>query len=159
MEQRVCIVCGKRFDVWRVTQRYCSAKCRRYANRHDELCTYNKDEEGEKVLWSFSCVKCGKIVEVRSPNDRRTKFCSRRCEKLYWKHSRYVRPKAVAREFDCRMCGTHVCVTEAKDHRRCFCSPKCSIEFYMRRTLERQKRKTEEKRKAREAAKKETAEP
>lgn len=154
MPIKECVVCGKSFEQKRITQRFCSAKCRRYANRHDELFKHEEEAEGAPVLWSFSCVKCGKLVRVTSPNDRRTKFCSRRCEKLYWKHSRYVESKPVAREFDCRTCGKHIVVTEPKDHRRFFCSEACSVEWFIKRATEKQRAKTLEKRRAREEAKK-----
>ena len=34
------------------------------------------------------CPVCGKPVAVTDPNDRRSRFCSGRCERLYWKHRR-----------------------------------------------------------------------
>ena len=34
------------------------------------------------------CPVCGKPVAVTDPNDRRSRFCSGRCERLYWRHRR-----------------------------------------------------------------------
>ena len=122
--QILCPVCGKEFTAIRVTQRFCSTSCRLWSYRHNPRSnesTLNR----EKVIRTFQCLKCGRIVYVADPADRRTKFCSSHCERLYWKHSEKVRPKAVNRTFRCRQCGKVVHVTEPKDRRTAFCSDDC----------------------------------
>ena len=62
--------------------------------------------------------------------DKRVKFCSPRCERLYWKHSENAACQAVVRTFSCRQCGRTVTVTEAKDRRTAFCSADCRIQWF-----------------------------
>lgn len=85
--EAVCPVCGKRFLADRCTQRYCAEKCRKKAHRK-ETGEERAGPEGTPVLRSFLCARCGKPVAVTDPKDRRSKFCSGRCERLYWKHRR-----------------------------------------------------------------------
>lgn len=122
----ICVICGKKFEACRSTQKYCSAACRRYANRHGGNDHAEFPVPVEKpVIREFRCLKCGKIVYVTEPEDCRLKFCSQRCEKAYWKHSKRVRPLTVYREFCCRKCGKPVVVTDPKDRRTVFCSQYC----------------------------------
>ena len=44
------------------------------------------DEDTHVILRQFRCKKCHELVTVVNKHDRRTIFCSPRCEKLYWKH-------------------------------------------------------------------------
>ena len=85
--EAVCPVCGKRFLADRCTQRYCAEKCRKKAHRK-KTGEDRAGPEGTPVLRSFLCARCGKPVAVTDPKDRRSKFCSGRCERLYWKHRR-----------------------------------------------------------------------
>lgn len=128
MTERECIVCGNKFEVKRATQKYCSAACRRYANRRDGVVEREWESEGEEIR-RFECVRCGEVVRVTSLRDCRTKFCSRHCERLYWKHSRKVSSKLVAREFDCKECGRHITVADPHDGRRMFCSSECAAKW------------------------------
>lgn len=41
---------------------------------------------GQIPIRSFYCRKCGKLVEIYFSDDRRTVFCTRSCEKKYWRH-------------------------------------------------------------------------
>ena len=87
MEQRICKGCGQTFTPDSARQIYCSPICRqRHWNK------YGKDEESRAktgpVIREFYCKKCGALVQVRSESDKRTAFCSRRCNKLYFKHPR-----------------------------------------------------------------------
>lgn len=96
MEKRKCPVCGREFTPDRRTQRYCSAGCRRWGYRHG-LRTHGEDGDGAEPVRSFRCARCGTLVEVTDPSqDRRRRFCSPHCEKLYWKHKR--RESAAAAE-------------------------------------------------------------
>ena len=95
--EAVCPVCGKAFTADRSTQRYCSAACRRYAYRHRDRYAYRHRDEAPpsqravgKTLRSFRCIRCGKQVVVTQGADKRRKFCSPHCERLYWKHSKNV---------------------------------------------------------------------
>lgn len=133
-QQRICILCGSPFIADRVTQKYCSSACRRHAhilgmNVHDE------PKRGKSVIRVFQCLKCGKLVKVADPKDKRIKFCSSHCERLYWKHSRrdkQVRLGTVQRSFICRCCGAVVNVTEANDRRTSFCSDACRKKWFSR---------------------------
>lgn len=121
--ERACIVCGTLYKPVRRAQKYCSAACRRYAGKHD--IEERKEDTDAPAIRTFHCVRCGKLVRVTSTDDHRMKFCSKRCDKLYWKHSRAVEPVFVSREFDCRECGRHVRVENPLDLRVAFCSLAC----------------------------------
>ncbi len=127
-----CLVCGAVFIAERISQKYCSALCRRYAHRYG-LNDHAAVSEGEPVLRAFHCVKCGQLIRITDSCDKRTKFCSARCERLYWKHSKKARSCAVDRTFYCRNCGVFVEVTEAKDRRTLFCSADCRKQWFSRR--------------------------
>ena len=53
-----------------------------YRNKY--LCE-GEDGEGE-VVREFLCAQCQRPVTVTSKVDRRRKFCSKICEKRYWRH-------------------------------------------------------------------------
>ncbi len=125
-----CPVCGRTFTPIRSVQKYCSIACRRYANRHGANDVRGAMPAAAPVIREFHCLKCGEIVRVTNPSDGRMKFCSQRCEKLYWKHSKKVKAEAVYRQFHCRECGTEVVVTDPLDRRRIFCSRQCRIRWF-----------------------------
>lgn len=80
-----CQWCGKEFQKLTSWQRYCSDSCRIQANRHNK----RKEEKAPPdamILRSFVCMHCDEIVNVTDPKDNRYRFCSPRCERLYWKH-------------------------------------------------------------------------
>ena len=89
-----------------------------------------KDGACGKTVRSFRCLRCGTLVSVTNRADKRVKFCSPRCERLYWKHSEHAACQAVVRTFSCRQCGRTVTVTEAKDRRTAFCSADCRIQWF-----------------------------
>ena len=128
--EKHCAVCGKLFTASRQTQKYCSAACRRYANRHGTGQKPHKEYRGGSVIRTFRCVHCGKLVRVTDPKDGRTKFCSLCCERNYWKHPKSASAQAVEREFYCRNCGRYVHVTDPGDRRRIFCSRECSHQWF-----------------------------
>ncbi len=125
-----CVVCGKEFVQTRVTQRYCGYVCRRYANHHGINDNRAESPIHIPAIRKFSCLRCGKEVRVTDNRDCRTKFCSQRCEKLYWKHSKNVRSVLVQREFICRECGKVVNVSDPKDRRRIFCCGECRRHWF-----------------------------
>ena len=127
--EAICPVCGKTFTARRALQKYCSAFCRRYAYRHGCDMPPPRQAAGKR-LRAFHCLRCGKLVVVTQQTDRRTKFCSTHCERLYWKHSQKVKSQAVAHAFSCRQCGKLVAVTDAKDRRTAFCSAACRKEWF-----------------------------
>lgn len=43
-------------------------------------------KDNEPILRQFHCEKCRVLVTIKSIKDKRKKFCSPHCEKLYWKH-------------------------------------------------------------------------
>lgn len=127
--QALCPVCGTEFTAGRVTQKYCSSYCRRYAHRHG-VNNHETPPPKKPALRTFRCVKCGRLVRVTERTDKRTKFCSSYCERLYWKHSKHVKPSLICRAFHCRTCGTLVEVIDAKDRRTVFCSTECRQRWF-----------------------------
>lgn len=127
-----CAVCGKEFEPKRVSQRYCSYTCRRYANHHGgkEHPIGGDTFPGQPIIRKFHCVKCGKLVYITDQNDCRTKFCSQQCEKRYWKHPGRVHSRTVHREFRCRTCGNLVVVKDPLDRRTVFCSTACCVRWF-----------------------------
>lgn len=88
---KICPVCNRVFETVSSRQIYCSVHCRKVHHRevyYDRKRPVPKYTLGEEVLRSFYCSKCKKLVLVTSEKDKRRKFCSPRCEKLYWKHPR-----------------------------------------------------------------------
>lgn len=83
--QKICPACGKAFTARRSDQRFCCPKCRRWGNRHG-LAVRPEVMEGAPVVRRFNCARCGALVIVHDMRDRRTRFCSAHCERLYWKH-------------------------------------------------------------------------
>ena len=83
--EAVCAVCGRHFLADRKTQRFCSAFCRKLGYRRG-MTVHEAEPAGDIVLRSFRCARCGALVEVKDLDDRRRRFCSVRCERLYWKH-------------------------------------------------------------------------
>ena len=51
---------------------------------------YGYEENTGVILRQFRCKKCHELVTVVNKHDRRTIFCSPRCEKLYWKHPKKI---------------------------------------------------------------------
>lgn len=127
----ICPVCGKEFTAGRRTQLYCSSHCRRYAYRH-RILPSPVQSGAETILRTFRCLQCGTIVRIIQKSDKRVKFCSPHCERLYWKHSKkkHVQAMSVSRTFRCRNCGKDVVVTEAKDRRMAFCSAECRVQWF-----------------------------
>lgn len=84
LPKKNCAACSRPFIPRRRDQRYCCEACRRLGYRQG-LCDH-RDEEADTAIRAFSCAQCGKLVKVTVPGDKRQKFCSARCERLYWKH-------------------------------------------------------------------------
>ena len=64
----ICPRCGKEFEKESNAQKYCSAKCRRAANKHPKPMKVEK----------YTCDWCGKDFL----SERRKKYCSKEC-RLY----------------------------------------------------------------------------
>ena len=96
--------------------------------RREQSCPFVAEKGSPAYL--FRCLKCGKLVRVTEPTDRRIKFCSAHCERLYWKHSKKVSSVVIRRAFQCRNCGTLVEITEPKDKRTTFCSQACREKWF-----------------------------
>ena len=79
---RICPTCGKNFipEVGAQQRVYCSYACRVMGYKTNGA--YHN-----RPTHRFNCAHCGKLVEAYG-DDRRQKFCSAHCEKLYWKHPR-----------------------------------------------------------------------
>ena len=85
--QAVCAVCGREFTADRVTQKYCSSYCRRYAHRHGAN-NHVRSSRKKEALRTFRCLKCGKLVRVTEPKDKRTTFCSQACREKWFSLNR-----------------------------------------------------------------------
>ena len=105
----------------------------------DQRMTFKEIEKDLHVAQSTTAGLLRRLQEKNlidccdDPKDKRIKFCSAHCERLYWKHSRSshrIAPGAVQRTFTCRYCGTTVTVTKAKDKRTAFCSEACRMRWF-----------------------------
>lgn len=91
---KVCPICHQNFEARRKDQVYCTSYCRK--KHHKEVyysrnrIVENLDCDTHIILRQFKCRKCQKLVIVINKEDRRTVFCSPRCEKSYWKHSKKI---------------------------------------------------------------------
>lgn len=92
---KICPVCHQSFEARRKDQVYCTYYCRK---KHHKETYYSKnrivedfnDEDTHVILRQFRCKKCHELVTVVNKHDRRSIFCSPRCEKLYWKHPKKI---------------------------------------------------------------------
>lgn len=80
-----CPVCGARFEIENAVHVFCSEECWHEAERKGAGHRMMAAALAKRVPRRFTCARCGKEVFVSEPYDRRTRFCSERCEKLYWK--------------------------------------------------------------------------
>ncbi|MBD9295603.1 MAG: hypothetical protein EGS06_01140 [Megamonas funiformis] len=89
---KICPVCHQSFEARRKDQVYCTYYCRKkhhketYYSKNRIVEDINDEENTGVILRQFRCKKCHELVTVVNKHDRRTIFCSPRCEKLYWKH-------------------------------------------------------------------------
>lgn len=74
-----CLNCGEEFTPQAVNQKYCCVSCqRKYIRTHD------MDKEYPSI--TFTCARCGKtVVTEGGTKDKRTRFCSKSCEKKFWR--------------------------------------------------------------------------
>lgn len=81
-----CPECGEEFIQLTVVQKYCSTICGdRYRRKNRGKIKYPSI--------TFSCSQCGRtVVTEEGSGDRRTRFCSVRCEKKFWKHPHWENP-------------------------------------------------------------------
>lgn len=137
-----CPVCGKEFTPRHKRQKYCSPSCCRYANRHGGKTfdgTVIISNPNKPAIRVFLCKHCGEEVRVTEELDMRTKFCSQRCENLYWKHSKkHKKGKGERRTFTCRNCGKKVVITDSHDRRSIFCCSRCCAAWHGRRRRDRE---------------------
>ncbi len=145
LEMARCPVCGKSFHKKMSRQKYCSPACGRYANRHNKV--MHEEVPDAEVIRTFTCRRCGELVKVTDPMDKRLKFCSQHCEKLFWKHPEKAEALVVERTFVCRGCGKIVKVTDAFDRRHTFCSKKCQQQYVIRMLKKTRAEKKAEKEK------------
>ena len=74
-----CPNCNNEFSPLSVNQLYCSARCGEiYRRKHPTATRFPSI--------SFNCSFCGKAVVTDGKMDKRTRFCSEKCEKKYWRH-------------------------------------------------------------------------
>ena len=78
-----CPICGKEFEPSCGFQKYCSYQCMHTAhNMHAR----GKFDYPPREPFEFDCGHCGKHVVTAPFNDKRSRFCSKKCEKRYWRH-------------------------------------------------------------------------
>lgn len=93
---KICPVCHQSFEARRKNQIYCTFYCRKkhhketYYSKNRVVEDIDNEEDTGVILRQFRCKKCHKLVTVVNKHDRRTIFCSPRCEKLYWKHPKKI---------------------------------------------------------------------
>lgn len=93
---KICPVCHQSFEARRKDQAYCTYYCRKkhhketYYSKNRIVEDINDEENTGVILRQFRCKKCHELVTVVNKHDRRTIFCSPRCEKLYWKHPKKI---------------------------------------------------------------------
>lgn len=80
-----CPMCGAKFELRSADHVFCSKACWNKARYRKCRWRMISAVLAERVPRKFACARCGKEVTVSKPNDKRTRFCSERCEKLYWK--------------------------------------------------------------------------
>ena len=83
--QGVCPVCGRAFELRGANHVYCTKSCEKKAYYRGTNNEMTSAALSTRVPRTLNCAKCGKEVTVRDPCDQRTRFCSERCERLYWK--------------------------------------------------------------------------
>lgn len=83
----ICAYCGKEFvghSTGVLVNFCCEAHQRTYRKKFPNKYADMK-ARAYPVLY-FTCAKCGKEVQTMGINDKRSRFCSKICEKRYWKH-------------------------------------------------------------------------
>ncbi|WP_317382508.1 hypothetical protein [Megasphaera stantonii] len=88
--KRTCDFCGSQFVPVEKKQRFCSARCcHYYHNRigNDHIQHAVKPPEN-RILRTFRCRQCGRVVYVTEKEDKRQRFCSVACSRNYHRHER-----------------------------------------------------------------------
>ena len=82
-----CAICGKEFERSADYQIYCSTTCQNKARWQRKRYLGGTKPSTLRDSIEFECTNCGKHV-VTDPDayDKRSRFCSARCEKQYWRH-------------------------------------------------------------------------
>lgn len=86
--QKICPQCSNSFFTKNQHQIYCSKQCQRkyYKKIYYHRVTKRNISNTNSILRQFYCAKCHKLIFIYDSKDKRYKFCSPHCEKLYWKH-------------------------------------------------------------------------
>ena len=74
-----CPECSESFTPLTVVQKYCSKRCGDKWRRKHKGVVLNPSIE-------FNCAQCGKKVVTDGLKDKRSRFCSQKCEKKFWRH-------------------------------------------------------------------------
>ena len=85
---------------------------RRYYSKETQRPT---PEPWQKPLDSFECRQCGKTVEIFDRTDKRTVYCSRACEKKYWRDATKRRDKGSNVGMSSGMCLGNLIRRERRD--------------------------------------------
>ena len=109
-----CAHCGKEFERQRVTQKYCSAKCR-LSEMKASKSAGGEDAVGEKHV----CEHCGHEFISNSPT---VQYCSRRCKEQAQKKRK--------RELEKRICQTCGKEFTPKQERSRFCCRSCQMDWH-----------------------------
>lgn len=87
--KKKCVVCGDSFTAHSKIARYCTRSCyRKWYRKNGVIRRVKKADENAEVIRTFICKKCGEIVMVTDTKDKRRTFCSKLCERRYWRHKR-----------------------------------------------------------------------
>lgn len=124
IEPRKCPHCGKEFMPNRISQIYCSVRCK-----------YDERNERRRKMKPIKCAICG---EEFTPKHGRHIYCSPRCKEIA--HNAQRRQKyGYQHEVKCEMCGR--IFVRTVDGRRKYCSEECYRKASLERTIESQRRK------------------
>lgn len=87
MVSKYCWNCGNpiKANAFTQHQKFCSVKCRNEYKRKNKTTQYFEP-------FSFTCAQCGREIYIDTPDDKRTRFCCKECEKKYWKHPPHENP-------------------------------------------------------------------
>lgn len=80
LPDEICGFCGRSFEAGRITQKYCSARCRKRAQRRFENGV--RDEIHRRQRAALTCRRCG--VPIAGAKRRDQKWCSATCRSRAW---------------------------------------------------------------------------
>ena len=84
------------------------------------------DIESDNVIPN-KCLYCGKEINNTERRGRKSKFCSDKCRRIWWKENSDKKNKKAWYHFTCKYCGKEFKAYGNKNRK--FCSIRCSTEY------------------------------